>query len=204
MIWANHGANNRNRTTNDNCNGRQHRRPGCQHLSRRPRSSNQSCHDYLWMEDQESTSTSTSTPKSDRQKLANPRQRRHTSFWSPIEDTNDRPRGIPMTTFGWGIKRPHQPLQLHQRAIYRSHLVPNYDDNQASYKSSQGFKVENCDLFHLHKDSRWSWVVTIPHSTSSRVKDITIPHLRPKNPSPRESSKALANHSGHTGNPRQL
>ena len=204
MIWANHGANNRKRTTHDNYNGRQHRRPGCQHLSRRPQSPKQSCHGYLWMGDQESTSTSTTTPKNDLQKLASPHLRRHTSFWLPIEDTKDRPRGIPMTTFGRGIRNTHQPLQLHQRAIYRSHLVLNYDDNQASYKSSQGFKFENCDLFHLHKGSRWSWVVTLPHSTSSRVKDITVPHLRPKNPSPRESSKALANHSGHTGNPRQL
>jgi hypothetical protein len=156
VIWANHGANNRKRTTHDNYNGRQHRRPGCQHLSRRPQSPNQSCHDYLWMGDQESTSTSTTTPKNDLQKLASPHLRRHTSFWLPIEDTKDRPRGIHMTTFGRGIKITHQPLRLHQRAIYRSHLVLNYDDNQASYKSSQGFKFENCDLFHLHKDSRWS------------------------------------------------
>ena len=117
---------------------------------------------------------------------------------------HNRPISHATTTFGWGIKSQHRPPRLHQRAIYRSHLVLNYDDNQASYKSSQGFKFENCDLFHLHKGSRWSWVVTIPHSTSSRVKDITVPHLRPKNPSPRESSKALANHSGHTDNPRQL
>ena len=47
-------------------------------------------------------------------------------------------------------------------------------------------------------------MVTIPHSTSSRVKGIIVPHLRPKNPSPRESSKALANRPGYIGNPRQL
>ena len=124
--------------------------------TRRPQSPNQSCYDYLWMGDQESTSNPTTTPKNDLQELASPHLRRHTSFWSPIEDTKDRPRGIPMTTFGRGIRKTHQPLRLHQRAIHRRHLVLNYDDNQASYKSSQGFEFENCDLFHLHKGSRWS------------------------------------------------
>ena len=113
MIWANHGANNRKRTTHDNYNGRQHRRPGCQHLSRRPQSPKQSCHGYLWMGDQESTSTSTTTPKNDLQKLASPHLRRHTSFWLPIEDTKDRPRGIlsavgKLTT----PTRAHRDLQL--------------------------------------------------------------------------------------------
>ena len=69
MIWANHGANNRKRTTHDDHDGRQHRRQKCCHLPRRPRSPMQSWHDYLWMGDYDATSTSTTTPKNDLQKL---------------------------------------------------------------------------------------------------------------------------------------
>jgi len=54
------------------------------------------------MGDQDATSTSTTTPKNDLQKVTQSSLRLHSSFWSPIEDTNDRPRSLTTTTFGRG------------------------------------------------------------------------------------------------------
>ena len=198
VIWANHGANNRKRTTHDNYNGRQHRRPGCQHLSRRPQSPNQSCHDYLWMGDQESTSTSTTTPKNDLQKLASPHLRRHTSFWLPIEDTKDRPRGIHMTTFGRGIRnttttpkgnlqKPPSP-QLRRQSSFLQ-IEPRVQVRELRpLPPTQGLEVvvggHNTTLDKLGGQGHHSTSSTTQEPISSRVLESFGKSFRPHRQSP--------------------